>query len=565
MVGGFAQEKVLHSARELLNAPKKPASSLHSPTEEPKPCAKGVKKANILVMKAKEFIRPHFASLFFALGLLLAPASGQAYEEKLHSLISEQVFPEEGDLLLPPSEEELDEFRVLLFEFLSRSSREDTREVLAAMVPDEEVAADAWRLKAYLLLNTSAPIYGIDHTPDEALSEKELLSLASRWPDDDKRNQDRFLFDGDGTSTLPDGSPRPADPAILHMGNSTGLSSQAHAHYALYPGQRSDDPEVLKTEPWLFSIPPNARTFGVDYALIYERLATIARGIDHPASRWVSLAFEGNAMHHIQDVCNQIHTVQVGDYEFFYHAAKQRLVQDFRTVGGLFGERLSLKELGVRYLTNYHLLVEELMSREMQAASENPEEYPEGAELIAALNAPDHEHVKEQIKSGLLSNFSASEAVMYPLINMGAIEVPHIYRLARFLGRDKLMEVGGIQFVPTELEESLKAPLSELRQTAHYREFFAFHRDAMHRCATALRNWRSYPRQSPEETAEKLVEQLASLHQEVNHRNLAWTPESGEEEEGLNYLVIGVYTAGLLIVLSIVGLLVVYLRHRRKA
>src|SRR5229473_3215603 len=61
---------------------------------------------------------------------------------------------------------------------------------------------------------------------------------------------------------------------------------------------------------------------------------------------WLAACFAGAAFHHLEDVGNQIHTVQVGIYEFFRDAWMQSKLRDLRTLGGLLGERRSLRQIG---------------------------------------------------------------------------------------------------------------------------------------------------------------------------------------------------------------------------
>src|SRR5205085_2293186 len=82
-------------------------------------------------------------------------------------------------------------------------------------------------------------------------------------------------------------------------------------------GSLIGDPEVLKKDPRRFAVPPTAHAYGREFAQLYTDLAGMAE------NEWLAATFAGAAFHHIEDVCNQIHTVQVGIYEFFESAFLQ--------------------------------------------------------------------------------------------------------------------------------------------------------------------------------------------------------------------------------------------------
>src|SRR5206468_4039299 len=107
------------------------------------------------------------------------------------------------------------------------------------------------------------------------------------------------------------------------MGGLTGLSSQAHAHYGLPKLAFSDEPSVLKNDPRRFAIPPTVHTFGAELADSYGGLAALA--VRLPGGERLALTHAGAAAHHVEDVANQIHTVQVGLYDFFVSAKVQSI------------------------------------------------------------------------------------------------------------------------------------------------------------------------------------------------------------------------------------------------
>src|SRR5262249_13923755 len=147
------------------------------------------------------------------------------------------------------------------------------------------------------------------------------------------RNQSRFRHDAQRRVLLDRfGRPLPEDPATLEMGERTGLSSQAHAHYQLPHLTFSSDPEVLKRDPRRFAIPPTVHTFGAEVADSYTVLSIVASRL--PRGDRLSLLFAGAAAHHLEDIANQIHTVQVGIYDFFVDAKLQSFKEELLSLGG---------------------------------------------------------------------------------------------------------------------------------------------------------------------------------------------------------------------------------------
>lgn len=278
-----------------------------------------------------------------------------AYNEAVHAFVTRRALagPEFSELLQPPTQADLDAFR----EAFARASGKPLR--------------DAWEFKEFLMLDPAAQVHGFDLTRDDArpMTRGELLERASRWPDDDGRNRNRFFRDERREVVrASDGSPIPYDPATLDFGGLTGTTSQGHAHYGLVSEPLSSDPKVLKKEPWRFAVPSTAHAYGPEFVRIYTELAQLAGQSGLPSGPWLQAVFAGAAFHHLEDLCNQIHTVQVGIYEFFQAAFVQSKLQDLKTVGGVFGRRYSLKQIGVRLIANHHLLSEDLFAKRLAEA-----------------------------------------------------------------------------------------------------------------------------------------------------------------------------------------------------
>ena len=303
--------------------------------------------------------------LVLAAGLFLFSSASQAYDQKIHVYLSKRAYG--GPALLPPAPGEAQTakaLRELVWRAGAESVDADLKRRFLARYP-ELARFDAWEWKRFLGLNPDKSVAGLDETAlprgDDA---REVYGAASRLPDDDERNRARFRHDAH-RQVLRDawGKPLPDDPATLEMGGLDGLSSQAHAHYGLPRITFSDDPEVLKKDPRRFAIPPTVHTFGAEYAEMYTELAVLASTL--PDGSRLSLTLAGAAAHHIQDVANQIHTVQVGLYDFFVDAKLESIKEELRSVGGLARPRPTFVSIGIDIIANHHTLLEYLFGKHL--------------------------------------------------------------------------------------------------------------------------------------------------------------------------------------------------------
>jgi len=287
----------------------------------------------------------------------------------------------------------------------------------------------------------------------------------------------------------------PYDPATLDFGSLTGTNSQGHAHYGLVDGPLSDDPEVLKKEPWRFAVPPTAHAYGPEFVQLYTDLATLAAGSGLPSAGWLQAAFAGAAFHYIQDVCNQIHTVQVGIYEFFKSAFLQSRLRDVRTLGGLLGERRSMEQIGVRLITNHHLLSEDLFAKHL-------------AEVPLQLDEPDPE-------------IAAAPDLTKAIIDRSSREAAEIYRLAwRFSAPTLRDGVSGHEFDGAKGDDPDAYVDKSPEARVAIDRFYAIEARGLRRAVTALREWqRRFP--GP---AHDPVPGLLVYHSKAAERRAAWRP-----------------------------------------
>ena len=452
------------------------------------------------------------------LALLTVSPAALAYHEAVHARITASVFPAEGALLTPATQEDLDAFRALFWRAASADADFARRFPAAA-------SFGAWEFKEFCMLDPAARVHGFDLTPDEArpLTRGELLQHASRWPDDDERNRHRYLWEerpqasglrlqarGREIVKASDGTPMPYDPATLDFGSLTGTTSQGHAHYGLVDGPLSDDPEVLKKDPAHFAVPPTAHAYGAEFAQLYTDLALLAANSGLAGGPWLSATFAGAAFHHLEDVANQIHTVQVGIYEFFESAFLQSKLRDVKTLGGLFGERRSLKQVGLRLIANHHLFSEDLFAKHLEPVGRDA--------LFGAQVAGD------QFGLGLAK----------ALIAQSSREAPEVYRLAWTFSAPSLRD--GVRGHEFDTGDDPDAYLDASKVPA-IAQFYALENRGTARAAQAILLWqrlfdaeqgRAAPALLQKRAVARSLALLISYHQQAAQRRAAYTPAGPE-------------------------------------
>lgn len=424
-----------------------------------------------------------------AFALLVLAGEARAYSEDLHQLITSRSLPRDRAVLGAPAGEELARFRALFYRAAVEQPDEALRAKFRQRYPTE-AALDGWAFKELFMLDPAALVRGFDPIPDGPRTRDAVVALASRWPDDDRRNRNRFLRDASrAIQRAPDGSPLPYDPGTLDMGGLTGTTSQAHAHYGLPQGPFSDDPEVLKRDPRHFAIPPGIRVHGQDFAQIYADLALLAAGVDEP---WLAAAFTGASFHHIQDVANQIHTVQVGTYEFFRSAWMQSKLRDAATLGGLLGPRVTLRDAGLRLLANHHLFSEDLFAKRLAEAARGAPAPPEIAAALAGLGRDDQTFEVAADRAAAASGGQFARALADALVEVSSFEGPDVYRLAFQISSPELRRWDGHEYrSPDDDPDQWLYPPGPARDEELAR-FYLLAGRGIARAGTALRIWRRY-------------------------------------------------------------------------
>ena len=315
-------------------------------------------------------------NLVFCLAICVtsAPRPAAAFAVKLHEAFPALCLEEEllDSRLDGATESDLSAFRAWLHALGTRAGGAPFTQRYPTLA-----SFDARALRELLSLagDPERRIWGFDRTnpaPGQRLGD--VLSAAGGQPDTDKRNQSRFAYDAAGEPVLDrHGRKIPFDPAALNMGNREGLSSQAHAHDGLLPGPYTDDPEVLKTDPPRFAVNagwPGAPviTTAREMAASHVELALLARAWGGHGAQWLEAVLAGAGLHFVEDVANQIHTVQIGLYDFFVAAKLQFWKRSLLTGGGYLGELRAWTTVGVDILRNHHVGSERILKAEVLAA-----------------------------------------------------------------------------------------------------------------------------------------------------------------------------------------------------
>ena len=442
----------------------------------------------------------------------LLPASAFAYSETVHAFITRHALPLDRPVA-PPTQGDLDAFRA---QFWVRASEHPGFERRYPTIHD----FDAWAFKEFLMLDPAARVHGFEPLPDDdAGTLHRLLERASRWPDDDERNRHRYLHDRRTREIVraPDGSPIPYDPATLDFGSLTGTTSQGHAHYGLVEGPLSDDPEVLKKEPWRFAVPPTAHAYGVELVQLYTDLSALAAQSRLPSAVWLQAAFAGAAFHHLEDLCNQIHTVQVGIYEFLETALLESKLRDLQTLGGLFGERHSLQQVGLRLIANHHMLSEDLFAKHL------------GEMQLAGIDQPDPE-------------IAAAPDLARAIIARSSREGPQVYRLAwRFSAKTLHDGVSGHEYDPSKGDNPDAYVERSPEAQAAIEEFHALEIRGLRRAVTAVREWQRRFPGKPHDP----VPQLVAYHEQAAARRADYkAPATGRQAIAWGYPLAAVALLG---------------------
>jgi hypothetical protein len=375
----------------------------------------------------------------FAILALVGALGGSAagYEQRVHALLSGRGYGGAAIVGGSPAEDSaaVRALRERVWRAGAEARDPDLKRRFLARYPTLN-AFDAWAMKRLFALNPDKRVAGFDDDvalPAGAVG-ADVYALASRLPDDDERNRDRYRRDA-AHAILRDqwGQPLPDDPATLEMGSLSGLSSQAHAHYGLPRLAFSDDPAVLKSDPRRFAIPPTVHTFGAEFADSYTALAALASRL--PGGQRLALTHAGAAAHHLEDVANQIHTVQVGLYAFFVDAKLQSIKEELLSMGGVLRPRPDFVSIGLGILSNHHLLAEALYAKHLLAPGD-----PVAARTAAAPADAELGRAFAHVPTGCTHGFG--RALAEALIDRSSYEGADVYRTIRAAAQRRWSHAG---------------------------------------------------------------------------------------------------------------------------
>jgi hypothetical protein len=360
-------------------------------------------------------------------------------------------------------------------------------------------AFDAWSEKEFLLFSPAATVQGIDAVGTDAATLRLVMATASKQPDDDLRNMDRFAYGADRKPIVDAlGAKVPADPALLNMGTLGQLSSQAHAHYGLARGiEFSDDADVLKTDPRRFAVASGypkgpILTIAPEMAQIHLDLALIAALSDRSGARTLAWEHTGQAFHYLEDVTNTIHTVQVGLYDFFVDAYKDRLGMGLATGGGYVGKMRSLPSIGIDILTSHHTISEEF-TRKRALDADAGDGIPEAEALVAAIREDDADFAaKLDAATAALGDHPEraefGEALTLATIDVSSYDGADLYRATRGIALAKWRKQGVVY--DWEHDDPLAAvQVPDDKNAAAYADFWRIQTTQFRRAGTVTRRW----------------------------------------------------------------------------
>lgn len=433
------------------------------------------------------------------------PRRALAYDEEVHTFLAKAALAGAGlDVAAEPIAPDAPLAVRTAIDLWARTSTDTAlRAEWLRRYPTPELF-DAWAMKELLQLSPAAEVLGIDRLPPPTATLLEVIETGARQPDDDRRNRDRFAYDAARKQLS-----GPADPAILNMGKLGALSSQAHAHYGLAQVELSSDPEVLKSDPRRFAVASGypkgpVLTLGAEMAELHLDLALIAATLEQP-SPTLAWLYTGHAFHYLQDVSNQIHTIQVGLYDFFVDATLQRLWMSAKTGGGYFGELRTMASIGIDMLTNHHVISEKLAKKRV-IESLGGRSTHEGDLLVSAPKNDDPELAAALDRA--LAPWGArafaepfGEAMARVVIETSSHEGADVYRATRAIAQRRFSKAGVLFDEKSDDPDSAILDEND-RDPEAYGRFFSLQERAFRRAGTAMRRWVALEKQAIEQSAD---------------------------------------------------------------
>jgi hypothetical protein len=436
-------------------------------------------------------------------GMLWTPQA-RAYHVPIHEMFPERALHGDArlkDETLPAvAPQDLEAFRAWLDGLGRNHPDEKVRAEYLKRYPTP-AAFDVAAFKRLMQFNSTTPVNGWDKAEGLPGSPMKVLQVASGQPDTDKRNMDRLALDDKGAPrTLPDGRKVPEDPIVLNMGNVTGRSSQAHAHYGLMDAVFTTDPEMLRTDPRRFAAPfgwPKGpvKTLAREMTQAHYDLAVLASLWNTPAGRSLGYLYLGQAFHYLQDVGNQIHTVQVGSHDFFVQAKVLTTTRAITTLGGYLGDLRPFTAVGLEILTAHHHFAEALNRKRMLEAVDGKANSEALKALASAMGVDEPEYKKdvEMAVAQLVSKagkkhlyLPMATVIMGRLIEHSSREGGEVYRHTAGVSVERLKQPGA-KFEEGDDPDPALADVTVPEVQAHLESLYWLQAKGMARAAGAMR------------------------------------------------------------------------------
>lgn len=345
--------------------------------------------------------------------------------------------------------------------------------------------------KRLMSLNEDKSLNGFDRADGLPCTALKAIQLGSGQTDTDNRNRERLAYDAAGKQVkLPDGREVPPDPLILNIGGVRGLSSQAHAHYGLTAEPLSSDPAVLQATPWRFAIAtgwPNqpVRAFAREQCQLHYDLAVLALHWGQPAGRSLGHLFLGQGMHFVEDVGNQIHTVQIGHYDLLKRAKLLYYKRAIMTLGGYLDTLKPWTRVGVELITTHHVLSENLNAKRIAEALAGKPVAPVIQEALDGLAKDDPELVADCAK--LPANRTRAGSVLGALVERSCREGAEIYRLMTGALHPRMAEYGVLVDTEDGDPDTCLGDKNDPHVAESLNALYTLHARAYRRVGTALR------------------------------------------------------------------------------
>jgi hypothetical protein len=436
------------------------------------------------------------------------PSHARAYDEEVHAFLVRTALEKSAlDTPAGPLDPKAAErIRSTIDGWARNASDEKLKLAWTRRYPTPS-SFDAWAEKELLLFSPAANVFGIDRMPADVSTMLAAVEIGAREPDDDWRNRERLGYDANRKALRDkEGADVPADPAILNMGKLGALSSQAHAHYGLAHVTFSDDPDVLKKDPRRFAVasgyPPGPiLTIAAEMAETHLELAMIAALDDEAPNPTLAWLHTGQAFHYLQDVCNQIHTVQVGIYDFFVDATIERVKMAIRTGGGYLGTLRSLASIGIDILTNHHVISEQFTKKRVMEALAGHGS-PEGERLVAAPKGDDPDLLQRLETVTATAGEGFGIVLVRELIDVSSREGADVYRATRAITDPRFRKAGILYDEAHDDPDQAILPRNERDEEA-YGELLALEGRGFRRAGTAMRRWIALEKKAFESTGEE--------------------------------------------------------------